>query len=167
MPSDRDVAAKANGQGLGAYHRARLATLAGLGRGWPLKRKIERHLRELAGRREDRLFLWNHLEDAVLAVVHVEDELALRADRSLRELLIQSRLGRHLEEAAGPGVRTVECEQRARRAAGADQKASSRQRKTLCIGGREFVGQPIAQQVFFRQRYGREFAVGGAVDLDR
>src|SRR5262249_21077437 len=68
-------AAKANGQGLGAYDRGRLATPAGFARGRLLKRKIERHLRELAGWRADRLLLWNHLEDAVLAGVHVEDEL--------------------------------------------------------------------------------------------
>src|SRR5215469_6663952 len=65
---------------------ARSASLAGLGRGWLLKSKIGWHLRELAGWREDRLLLWNRLEDLVFAILHVEDELA---DEGLVILLAQ------------------------------------------------------------------------------
>src|SRR5262249_14733565 len=78
--------AETDGQGLGAEHLARSASLAGLGRGWLLKSKIGWHLRELAGWREDRLLLWNRLEDLVLAILHVEDELA---DEGLVILLAQ------------------------------------------------------------------------------
>src|SRR5262249_33875669 len=65
---------------------AHSASLAGLGRGWLLKSKIGWHLRKLAGWREDRLLLWNRLEDPVLAILHREDELA---DEGLVILLAQ------------------------------------------------------------------------------
>src|SRR5262249_3659846 len=65
---------------------ARSASPAGLGRGWLLKSKIGWHLGELAGWREDRLLLWNNVEDLILAILHVEDELA---DESLVIFLAQ------------------------------------------------------------------------------
>src|SRR5262249_52289503 len=99
--------------------------------------------------------------------LHVEDELALRADRGLRELQIKRRLARQIEEAAAHGVGVVEREQRARRAARGNQKLSPREAQALCPLGGRLMGEAIAHEVLSRKRHGRKLTVRRRVDLDR
>ena len=99
--------------------------------------------------------------------LHVEDELALRADRRLRQRFIQCRLGRQVEIPAGARVRLVEGEERAGGAGGGDQEPASAQSQALGIRIRRLVREPVRPVVARRQRHRREFAIGRGVELDR
>src|SRR5262249_13588638 len=93
----------------------------------------------------------------------------LPAEPRLRELRLEGGFSFDLEEAAALarcGIGRVEREQRARRAASRNQKFATANPQALGVVARRLVRQTVASAIGRRERNGREFSIGGRIQLD-
>src|SRR5262249_57728638 len=99
----------------------------------------------------------------------MKDNLPLPAEPRLRELRLEGGSSFDVEEAAalaGCGVGRVEREQRARRAASRNQKFATANPQALGVVARRLVRHTVASEIGRRERNGREFSIGGRIQLD-